>query len=765
MTSRRNDVALAHQDTCEWLFKTPSFRSWKNRSDLQSNNGILWIKGHPGVGKSTLMKHLLRYCEAKFKGHDIAFYFFNARGGLLEKSLLGMLRSLMIQLLEQDSFLQERFIPLFPSKRSRHGESDWSWDTAELKAFLLQEYKRFKRQDTLFLIDGLDECNHSEAQEIVDFLEDLSENAIQSESSLRICLSSRHYPHIDMKKKVELVVEQQAEHDQDIFKYVQSKLKTTNKDIQKRILEKAQHIFIWVVLVVELLNREFNKGNIKAMWKKLNETPSDLDELFSKLLEKEDSEDDRKTAILLFQWVLFSVRPLKPTELYFAVLAGTDPDELGAWDRSQVEFETIKRFSTSASRGLVDIDSENENGRGGDKVIVQFTQRSVVDFLTRNQRLIMLDPTLAPNAVGSSHARLASCCMAYLMQEELRSLAVDISAGNSSSAGNILDRVRESYPFLEYSSKYLLPHADRAQAEGIFQYSLLERFQKHRDYKILQPLYDIFATPDESFKAAQPLYLVSLQGCYHLVRALLESGADTNAQGGYYGTALQAAATRGYTDIVTLLEEYGAIANATREGYDGRVQVAAAPEEANQDPCKEAEALDVQAMEIRDQVLDPEHTDTLSSMDRNANTLFARTTAGTHSTDQREQGTDSGYQSGTYGKLLETHSALGEGLEVIPYTHEDSVLVGYLPGPVAETEYAPSETPSLPRPQDENYITDLAAELFSIIVKSCGLDRRTFKRISEMLPGLLRSFALKVGYRAQTPIQRDVYYFVHKSRM
>lgn len=71
--------------------------------------------------------------------------------------------------------------------------------------------------------------------------------------------------------------------------------------------------------------------------------------------------------------------------------------------------------------------------------------------------------------------------------------------------------------------------------------------------------------------------------------------------------------------------------------------------------------------------------------------------------------------------------------------------------------------PSLSRPQDESYITSLAAELFSIIAKSCGSDRLTLKRISEMLPGLLRSFALKVGYRAQTPMQRDVYYFVHKN--
>jgi hypothetical protein len=48
-----------------------------------------------------------------------------------------------------------------------------------------------------------------------------------------------------------------------------------------------------------MLNIEFNKGKIKVMWKKLNEIPSNLNKLFLKLVEKEDSEDDKKTAILV----------------------------------------------------------------------------------------------------------------------------------------------------------------------------------------------------------------------------------------------------------------------------------------------------------------------------------------------------------------------------------------------------------------------------------------------------------------------------------
>ena len=523
------------------------------------------------MGKSTLMKHTLLHCQEEFDDHNIAFYFFNARGSPLEKSPLGMLRSLVVQLLEQNPFLQKQFIPSFLKKKIRHGESGWKWETGELKEFLLLEYKRHQCKHTLLLIDALDECNDSDVQDVVDFLENLSENAIQSGSNLRICLSSRHYPHIDMKRKDVLVVEKQAEHDQDIFKYVQSKLKATNRDIEEQILEKAQHLFIWVVLVVELLNIEFNKGRIKAMWKKLKEIPSDLDKLFSKLLERGDPENDKKTAILVFQWVLFSVRPLKPTELYFAVLAGTDPDELGAWDQSQVDFETIKRFITSASRGLVEIVPETKFFTGDDQVIVQFIHQSVIDFLTRNQRLVKLDPTLTPNAVGASHAQLVSCCMAYIMQEELRSLAMGMSSRTNSYG--IPDEVEKPYPLLNYTLTNLLEHAENAQAEEISQISLLRRLGMRGDYEILQSLHDYLST---RFQGAQLLYMVSLEGQYYLVRALLlECGPNVNAQGGKYGTAFQATAVEGCTDIVTLLLERGANVNAHGGHYDTALQAAA----------------------------------------------------------------------------------------------------------------------------------------------------------------------------------------------
>lgn len=137
----------------------------------------------------------------------------------------------------------------------------------------------------------------------------------------------------------------------------------------------------------------------------------------------------------------------------------------------------------------------------------------------------------------------------------------------------------------------------------------------------------------------------------------------------------------------------------------------------------------------------------------------------------------SSYACRTQGESWPTHSSSGQDLEVITEdtecTYEDSAFVGseertdkqgmrdsglYR----AETRYSVSETSTLP-PRDERFIDELAADLFGT-VKSYESNRETLERISEVLPDLLRAFALKLGHKAQTPTHRDVSYFVHKYR-
>lgn len=140
-----------------------------------------------------------RYREF-FEDYTLAAYFFNARVDPLEKTIGGMLHSLTYQLLENDPLLYEWFLPLFRDNEKKH--RTWDWPDAELKEFLLLETKTPQSKPLLFLIDALDECSESQVREVVKLLEDLSINAAGADVTLNICLSSRHYPTISMKKRL-----------------------------------------------------------------------------------------------------------------------------------------------------------------------------------------------------------------------------------------------------------------------------------------------------------------------------------------------------------------------------------------------------------------------------------------------------------------------------------------------------------------------------------------------------------------------------------
>ena len=92
-----------------------------------------------------------------------------------------------------------------------------------------------------------------------------------------------------MAKSLSIVVEDQAEHDRDIELYIQSELTGENMrgidDLQREIRERSAGIFLWVVLVVSILNKAYDRGrDVTTMYRKLNEIPPDLRDLSLKSL-------------------------------------------------------------------------------------------------------------------------------------------------------------------------------------------------------------------------------------------------------------------------------------------------------------------------------------------------------------------------------------------------------------------------------------------------------------------------------------------------
>jgi hypothetical protein len=508
---------------------------------------VLWIKGKPGAGKSTLMKYALRKSRELFKDHVIASYFFNARGTDLEKTPLGMFRSIVYQLIEKDSSAYGRFVVLFRDKQKKHAQ--WEWGERELEEYLLVESTKPHKQPLLFLIDALDECKEQDVRRVVSCLETLSSESARANVTLRICLSSRHYPTVRMRKTLELIVEQRAEHDKDIAIYIRDKLIEKNREIEAELLEKASGIFMWVVLVVAMLNQAFDDGKIEAMQEMLRELPRDLEEVFKTVLGK--NMVNKHETILMLQCLLFCRRPIKPVELFSAALVGTVPQPLEPWDSSKLNSQTVHRRIINSSKGLIEV------RKGGSTL--QFIHESVNDFLLRNNRLRTLDSQLRQNPVGTSHDYLKECCLAYLSSMELPIQK---------------ERAKRSYPFLPYASKYIFYHAEIAQASGVCQKEFLYKLQSQSEVgSLLRIFHNLFSERTR----ASLIQMLAFEGCYELMKVLSQfKGFKANAQdGGYYGNALQAAAAGGHPKVVRLLVDSGADVNAEGGQFGYALQAAA----------------------------------------------------------------------------------------------------------------------------------------------------------------------------------------------
>ncbi|XTI82278.1 hypothetical protein V2W45_1516396 [Cenococcum geophilum] len=469
--ARHATIRTAHAKTCRWLLSKSEYQDWLDVSKLSDHHGFLWIKGKPATGKSTIMK--FAYTDAKKKKADtvVISFFFNARGDELEKSSLGMYRSLLFQLLEQLPDLQDVFDSLRPSRPIN--SDPYRWDIEIIQRLFEHAIKRIGQHCVTCFVDALDECDEDQVREMVSFFEQLGQLAISSQLRLLVCFSSRHYPHITIEKGIQLILEGQEGHQQDIANYLRSELKIGRsklaEQIKAEILERASGIFLWVVLVIQMLSKEYDRGRIHALRKRLDEIPNGLDELFKDILTRDGQNIEE--LILCLQCILYAKRPFKREELYFAVLAGVAPEALTAWTSEEITEQDMERFILSSSKGLAELTkSKNQT--------VQFIHESVRDFLLKGNGLDRLRSDLRSNFSGLSHERLKQCCQNYMTIDtsEQLDLVTPLPIASSEDAAVLRRQASKMFPFLEYAVRNVLYHADTAQGHRISQDRFVEIF-------------------------------------------------------------------------------------------------------------------------------------------------------------------------------------------------------------------------------------------------------------------------------------------------
>ncbi|KAK8052649.1 Ankyrin repeat domain-containing protein 50 [Apiospora saccharicola] len=411
MDVRQISVKKAYAKTCRWFLQDPEYLQWSENDGMHDPGRFLWIKGKPGAGKSIMMKFLLDQAHRTKKEHAIISFFFNARGSDLEKSTPGLYRSLLVQLLESYPDLQQ----ILDRVRSGH-----QWTIESLQRLLEESIESINRAPLMCFIDALDECQSEQVRDMIKYFSGLCEAG----NRIHICFASRHYPHITITNGRSIILEEKEQHRQDIASYIDSALRIGEgkivEDIKSGLQEKALGVFMWVVLVVDILNKE---------------------------------------------------QPLSPRQLYFAILSGLEPENLSECHTDEITDDDVAKFVLDNSKGL----AESTKSK---LPTIQFIHESVRDFLLKDNGLQAIWSDAGINVEGKCHEALKQACFAYMSSEPVACLfdSLPKPKANSAETNQKREDVNNQVPFLEYANQSILSHANTAATYGYSQTDFLTSF-------------------------------------------------------------------------------------------------------------------------------------------------------------------------------------------------------------------------------------------------------------------------------------------------
>jgi hypothetical protein len=430
---RLERIPDAYAKTFNWIFNpgdpksSPEFYEW-----LRSENGVYWISGKAGSGKSTLMKYLTSHARTRtglkeWAGNRkliIGSYFFWNAGTILQKSLEGLLRSLLYEILRQCPDLIPVVCPSRWSSVDRNVMDHGRWSFEECSEVM----ERVISQDSssvrfCFFVDGLDEFE-GDHLEVIQTLKALTEAP-----NIKICLSSRPWNVFKdaygrgLNRELAL----QDWNRPDIEVYVRNKLDEHIKAgsgghgveqfqrIIQEIVERSNGVFLWVFLVVRSLNDGFTNGDsIPTLDARLRGLPRDLEPFFQHMLDQID-EIYREQMAVSFKYTLDAIEPL--TLLTHSFLDEDDPDlafktEVKALDPGELlrRHSVLERRINARCKGLLEVyaDSSGLFAFGGHRV--DFFHRTVRDFLKLEESQALL-----VRHVPKSFNASLSICRAYLI--------------------------------------------------------------------------------------------------------------------------------------------------------------------------------------------------------------------------------------------------------------------------------------------------------------------------------------------------------------
>ncbi|PNP59714.1 hypothetical protein FNYG_14845 [Fusarium nygamai] len=445
------------------------FSSWL--SCCRGGN-LFHISGKAGSGKSTLMKFLYNHKRTRARLEEWAspcklvlahFYFWVASGDDLQRSLEGLYRSILFQVLSNNPDLIPSIFPL-------------QWDLVKGAPFQSSKLVAFSFPPTAFqeafnrlltavqeshriclFIDGMDEYDDKDLTywKLAQLVE-----VWTSYPHIKICSSARPYlaftetfgkgrqiMHLHHTTMYDIYVFSLATFEKDPNK---AYIRKVYPHLARSIVARAEGVFLWAWLVVRILvEGAGQQDSLQILVKKLFSLPKDMGKLYSTLLERvANFEDKRRLSLMLRLNLLIPVTDL----VYYGWLDDWDNPEFppnidlsGALEGTKLEDHCHRAWKqvTGISNGLLQIVENPRYKEGGPGLMdafsvaprtgtppwaiispwaVTFAHRTVRDFLIENPKLISDQHANSESDMLQIWYRLLLCDYAHTTSQQLASL-------------------------------------------------------------------------------------------------------------------------------------------------------------------------------------------------------------------------------------------------------------------------------------------------------------------------------------------------------
>jgi hypothetical protein len=304
MFTRQQSIKPRQTATYEWVFtgQSPydrdkySARSIARDEELRgkilgwlkNDQTLFWMTGKAGSGKTSLMSFLegdkrtqeaLAVWARTQRIYTFSFFFWRP-GSVMQRSVSGLLRTILYQITKAKPTIVDMVISRSPSLHYSN------WTEAKLLDALKRALTSFGSERVFLLIDGLDEFEGDYGR-LLDII-----LSMQLGTRIKICISSRPETAIvnRLVKRPSIRLEDLNHH--DIKEYVGGQFeryRAALTQLIKDVVGRAEGIFLWAVLVCKSLVSGVEAGDCESVLRRrLDSVPSGIKDLISHMFSNID---------------------------------------------------------------------------------------------------------------------------------------------------------------------------------------------------------------------------------------------------------------------------------------------------------------------------------------------------------------------------------------------------------------------------------------------------------------------------------------------